>query len=117
MKAYRFRLLGWIFIFGIFFDMITTIIGVGIIGTRELNPIGFNWYLIITFIISMIFIWCAIKYYDKSVSLKLDMSRPKIYKIFIAILFGACVVRWTIVLNNLVVMYLTYNYNFVVFVK
>lgn len=117
MKAYKLRLIGWIWIFGIFFDMMTTIIGCGIIGTREVNPIGFNWYLIILLIFSMIFIFVSIKYYNYFESIKYDLSRRKIYLILIIIFIIGCSIRWLIVLNNLIQIYITYNFNIIVFSK
>jgi len=107
IKAYRLRLLGWIFIFEIFLDMITTIIGCGLLGTIELNKLGFTWYLIFELIFSMVFIFCLIKYYDRT-ELRYQLAKPNIYKIFIILLSIGVLLRLAIIVNNFYQMWMTY---------
>ena len=116
MKAYRMRLIGWIFIFGIFFDMITTIMCNSVSG-RELNSIGYNFYLILMFYIEILFAWIIIKYYDKYNKFLLQLSVRKYYVAFTYLMFFACLVRWIVVINNLIVFYIMSNYTILFFKK
>jgi hypothetical protein len=110
MKGYRLKLLGWIFIIGIFLDMISTIIGVGFLGNKELNPIGYNFYLILTFIIMMSMILYFIKNYYKWNWLMKDLVKRNTYIYIITCLTIACYIRYLVIFSNIIMMIARYHY-------
>ena len=112
MRALKLRTIGWIYIFLIFIDMIETIIGVGIIGTKEGNPIGFNLYLLGLNYLLICLILIYIKHYDKWKRIYYDLCKRKTYKYVMIMLIVSCSIRLFVVLQNLLVMYVQYHKNF-----
>lgn len=104
MKAYNFRLLGWLLIIGIFLDWMSTIIGVGYFGLREKNPIGFNIYLMISFIIIMLCVWLMIRYYEHIPDFKISFSRRKPYRFLIVMMRFAVTVRYLTIFSNIMMI-------------
>jgi len=100
MKGYRFKKLIWILILLKFLDIITTIIAVGYLGAKEINPLGYNIVLIISTLYLPLFFMIA-KYYHLHNGMRIGLQMKKGYTIVIATLQSVIAIYVFVVINNI----------------